>query len=205
MKVSAIAAALSAAGLLATDARPETITAELNKLLAVDKKARDEKEVEEKKAAADKAAKDADKDDPEGTNDEDMDDVEGEDEETMDPLGGAKKSAPTDKKAGDKRAKDKAMDAASVATLIAANDTKHAAAREVESILGLVSFDSADKYYKAALDKLGVDTAGVHASAFPALLKIAKDSATAASALIVGDAAAVTGMATGIKGYGRLR
>ncbi len=69
-----------------------------------------------------------------------------------------------------------------------------------------MSFDSADKYYKAALDKLGVDTAGVHASAFPALLKIAKDSATAsASATLVGDAAAVTGMSTGLKGYGRLR
>jgi hypothetical protein len=204
MKVSAIAAALAAAGLLATDAKPETITAELNKLLAADKKARDEaKEAEEKKAAADKAAKDAEKDgadDPEGVDE----DPEVEDEFPEKPEGGAEKPAKTNVKDG-KRGKDKAMDSASVATLIAANDAKHAAAREVESILGVVSFDSADKYYKAALDKLGVDTAGVHASAFPALLKIAKDSATAASASIVGDAAAVTGMATGIKGYGRLR
>ncbi len=79
MKVSAIAAALVAAGLLATDAKPETVTAELNKLLAADKKARDEaKEKADKeaadKAAADKAAKDAENaDDPEGV-DEDPED-----------------------------------------------------------------------------------------------------------------------------------
>jgi len=154
MKVSAIAAALAAAGLLATDAKPETITAELNKLLAADKKARDEaKEAEEKKAAADKAAKDAEKDgadDPEGVDE----DPEVEDEFPEKPEGGAEKPAKTNVKDG-KRGKDKAMDSASVATLIAANDAKHAAAREVESILGVVSFDSADKYYKAALDKLG--------------------------------------------------
>lgn len=207
MKVSALAAALAAAGLLATDAKPEAITAELNKLLAADKKARDEKEAEEK-AAKDKAAKDAEKDgadDPEGT--DEFPDVEGEDEETPDPVGGAKKSAPTDKKAGDKRGKDKAMDAATVATLIAANDAKHAASREVESILGVVSFDSAAAYYKAALDKLGVDTAGVHVSAFPAMLKVVKNASAAAvtSAGIVGDASAVASMSTAIKGYNRLR
>ncbi len=203
MKVSAIAAALAAAGLLATDAKPEALTAELNKLLAADKKARDEKEAEEK-AAKDKAAKDAEKDgadDPEGVDEE----LDGEDEETMDPPGGAKKSAPTNVKDG-KRGKDKAMDSATVAGLIAANDAKHAAAREVEPILGVVSFDSADKYYKAALDKLGIDTAAVHTSAFPALLKMAKDSASvSASASIVGDASVVTAMAAAIPGYNRLR
>lgn len=210
MKIAAIAAALAASGLLATDAKPEAVTAALNTLLAADKKARDEQKEKDDKAAADKAAADkaakdaADPDDPENTNDADPD-LDGEDEFPEDPVGGAKKPAPTNVKDG-KRGKDKAMDSASVATLIAANDAKHAAAREVESILGVVTFDSADKYYKAALDKLGVDTAGVHASAFPALLKIAKDKATSvASASIVGDAAAVTGMSTGIKGYGRLR
>jgi hypothetical protein len=201
MKIAAIAAALAASGLLATDAKPEAVTAALNTLLAADKKARDEKEAEEKKAAEDKARDE--KEAEEKAAKDALEDVEGEDEFPEDPVGGAKKPAPTNVK--DAKGKDKAMDSASVAALIAANDAKHAAAREVESILGVVSFDSADKYYKAALDKLGVDTAGVHASAFPALLKIAKDSATAASASIVGDAAAVTGMATGIKGYGRLR
>lgn len=208
MKIAAIAAALAASGLLATDAKPEAVTAALNTLLAADKKARDEqKEKDDKaaadKAAADKAAEDAkDPDDPEGV-DEDPD-LDGEDEFPEDPVGGEKKPAPTNVK--DKKGKDKAMDSKSVATLIAANDAKHAAAREVESILGAVSYDSADKYYKAALDKLGVDTAGVHASAFPALLKIAKDKATsAASASIVGDAASATEMAAAIPGYGRLR
>jgi uncharacterized protein len=201
MKISALTAALAHAGLLATDAKPEAVAVELNKLLAADKKARDE--AAEEKAAKDaaeaeeKAAKDAEKDDADA-NDEDVD---ADDELPDAPPGGAKKPAPTNI---DKKGKDKAMDSKSVAALIAANDAKHAAAREVEPILGVVSYDSADKYYKAALDKLGVATDGVHASAFPALLKLAKDKATA-SAPIVGDAAAASDMVKAIPGLARLR
>jgi hypothetical protein len=107
--------------------------------------------------------------------------------------------------AGPKPASDKkGMDAAGVASLIAANDAKHAAAREVESILGVVTYDSADAYYKAALTKLGVDTAGVHASAFPSMLKLAKDRAEARTPTMASDAATVKTMATAIKGYDRL-
>jgi hypothetical protein len=107
--------------------------------------------------------------------------------------------------AGPKPASDKkGMDAAGVAALIAANDAKHVAAREVESILGVVAYDSADAYYKAALDKLGVDTAGVHASAFPSMLKLARDKVSAQTPTMASDASMVKNMATAIKGYDRL-
>lgn len=203
MKIAAIVASLVASKLLAADAKPEAVSIELNKLLAADKKAKDEAKEKEDKEAADKAAKDAEKEDPEGTNDADMDDVDGEDEFPEKPEGGGEKPAATNIKAKDKRGKDKAMDAA-ISAAIAANDAKHVAAREVESILGVVSYDSADKFYKAALDKLGVPTEGVHVSALPALLKLAKDKATA-SAPIVGDSAASADMVKNIPGLSRLR
>ena len=127
-------------------------------------------------------------DDPEKTNDEfpekakdekdDEDKAEDEDVEGMDDVQPKVTATPGPSGKKPEPAKDKkGMDAAGVAALIAANDAKHAAAREVESILGVVAYDSAAEYYKAALVKLGVDTDGVHASAFPSLLKIAKDTA----------------------------
>jgi len=221
MKLSAILAAVSP--FLATDAAVlPKVTAELDKLIAADKKARDEsesaaaeKKAEDKKArdskrAADKKARDEKREaedkarDAEWKAEDEELDPEVVDELPEPPVGGAKKPAETNVKEG---GKDKAMDAASVAALIAANDAKHVAAREVESILGVVSYDSADLYYKAALDKLGVATDGVHASAFPALLAMAKDkaSASSASSAIGGDSAAAADMVKNIPGLTRLR
>jgi len=97
------------------------------------------------------------------------------------------------------------MDSKGVAALIAANDAKHAAAREVETILGVVTYDSAEAYYKAALDKLGVDTAEVPAAAFKAMLKLARDKVAAETPTIATDAARVTSMAAAIPGYNRLK
>lgn len=222
MKLSKVAAAVAA--LLATDAKP-TEAQIMAACLAADKKGKDEnsglgpKEIDKK--AGDKAkdedkddkAKDAaDPDDPEKTNDEFPDkkddkardgDPEMEAEDDIQP----KKSATGNSGAGGAEpAKDKkGMDAKGVAALIAANDAKHAAAREVEPILGVVAYDSAGEYYKAALTKLGVDTADVHASAFPAMLKLARDKVAAQTPTMASDAARVSTMATAIKGYGRLR
>ncbi len=150
----------------------------------------------DRKGARDKA-RDSN-DDPEKTNDAEID---AEDDEQP------KKSANGNSGAGGAEpAKDKkGMDAKGVAALIAANDAKHAAAREVESILGVVAYDSAEGYYKAALTKLGVDTAGVHASAFPSMLKLARDRADAQTPTMATDAARVTSMAAVIPGYGRLK
>ena len=221
MKISDIVKAI--APHLATDADPAKVTGTIAQAFAADKKARDEAEEKEqaakdaaaeyfghskdewekmsakdRKAARDKAAKDAEADDPEATNDSEMDDVDGEDEFPEAPKGGAPKPG----------GKDKAMDAAGVASVvakaIAANDAKHAAARAVEPILGVVTYDSAESYYKAALDKLGVATDGVHPSAYGAMLKIAKDRASK-PAPIASDSAAVSSMVTAIPGYGRLK
>jgi uncharacterized protein len=224
MKASKVASLVSA--LIASDAKP-TEAQILAAILAADKKGKDEgglgnveiqnKEKPAKDAFPDKddKAKDADyekakdgKDDPEHTNDAedpDMSEDEKDDkaEDDVQPKVSAK-VGPTGKQ--DEPAKDKkGMDAAGVAALIAANDAKHAAAREVESILGVVAYDSADAYYKAALTKLGVDTAGVHASAFPSLLKLAKDKLDAATPIMASDAARVSTMAGAIKGYNRLK
>lgn len=232
MKLSKVAAAVAA--LLATDAKPSEAQIMAACIAAdkkggkdegglgpveIEKKAKDEKEAAEKAADAaagfygnakdewekmDDKAKDAardkardEKDDPEHTNDADVD---AEDDEQP------KKSATGNSGAGGAEpAKDKkGMDAKGVAALIAANDAKHAAAREVESILGVVTFDSADAYYSAALAKLGVDTAGVHASAFPTLLKLAKDKLDARTPVMASDANTVKTMAGAIKGYTRL-
>jgi uncharacterized protein len=219
MKLSKVAAAVAA--LLATDAKP-TEAQIMAACIAADKKGKDEGglgpvEIEKKDKAKDE------KDDPEHTNDEKDDDEKAKDEmekaakdkkgkdDEMDVEGmddeQPTKSATGNLGAGGKEpAKDKkGMDSAAVAALIAANDAKHAAARDVEPILGVVTHDSADAYYKAALTKLGVDTAGVHASAFPTMLKLARDKLSAQTPSMASDAARVTGMAGAIKGYDRLR
>jgi hypothetical protein len=224
MKASQVASVVSA--LLATDAKP-TEASILTAILAADKKGKDSGgglgpvEIQDKKGKdafpdKDDKAKDEDKDekakdekdDPEHTNDAedpDMseDEKEGKAEDDVQPKVSAKEG-PKGKQ--DEPAKDKkGMDAKGVAALIAANDAKHAAAREVESILGVVAYDSADAYYKAALTKLGVTTDGVHASAFPSMLKLAKDRAEAQTPTMASDAARVSTMAGAIKGYNRLK
>lgn len=217
MKLSKVAAAVAA--LLATDAKP-TEAQIMAACIAADKKGKDEGglgnvEIQNKKAGdefppkkEDKAEDEKDdekakdeKDDPEHTNDGDP---EMEAEDDIQP----KMSATGNSGAGGKEpAKDKkGMDAAGVATLIAANDAKHVAAREVESILGVVAYDSAEAYYRAALTKLGVDgTTTVHASALPSMLKLARDKVHAETPTMATDAARVTQMAGAIKGYNRLK
>lgn len=205
MKVSTLVAAL--APFLATDAKPEDVTAGINAVLATDKAAAktaaDKKAAD--KAAADKAAKDALVETPEG-NDEDLDDMTGEDEESPE----AKKAA--QKKAADKKAADKAvkgMDSAAVdarvAAALTARDALHVARREVEPILGVVAFDSAAEVYKAALDKLGVSVEGVDPSAFGPVLRMAKDKA--AAPILAGDSATgkVLSMTEAFPGFDRIR
>ena len=153
--------------------------------------------------AKDKKAKDAgnpddkvDAGDPEKTNDEEMDDMEGEDEFPESPEGGMKKPA-KDKKGMD------AVDAR-VARALAARDALHTARREVEPVIGVVGFDSAGDVYRAALAKLGVDAKGIHDSALPALLKLAKDRA-APPAPLAADSGAAVDMVKAIPGLNRVR
>jgi len=68
----------------------------------------------------------------------------------------------------------------------------------------VVAYDSAEAVYKAALDKLGVDTAGVHPSAFATLFRMKREAVTATAPVLGSDAATVKTMAGAIKGYTRL-
>jgi hypothetical protein len=218
MKLSTVAAAVAA--LLATDAKP-TEAQIMAACIAADKKggkdeaglgpdkiektdkAEDEKDDKDEKAK-DRKGKD-EKDDPEHTNDGDPDDVDAMDdiqpkESANGNSGNGGKETTQDKKSMDKKGMDAAIKAA-----IVANDALHVARREVEPVLGPVTYDSAGAVYKAALVKLGVATDGVHESAYPALFKLARDKVEAQTPVIATDAARVTSMAAAIPGYGRLR
>ena len=218
MKASAVASVVSA--LLATDAKP-TEAAILAAIIAADKKAKDEGglgpvEIQNKKAGDkakdafpekdDKAedekdddkAKDADMDD-EKAKDADMDDVDAEDDaETVQP----KKSAGGN--SGNGEGKKPAMDAA-IKLALDERDALHAARRADESVIGVVTYDSAAEVYAAALKKLGVAVDGIDASAYPALFKLARDKQDAVTPVMASDAAAVKTMSSVIKGYDRLR
>jgi hypothetical protein len=161
---------------------------------AKDKKAFDAMSDEDKEKALDAlCAKDRD-DDPEHTNDTD---IEGEDE--GDP------STPGGSRAGGKTAIDSAEVDRRIARAVAARDALHTAQREVEPIVGVQAFDSAGGAYRAALTKLGVDTKGVHDSALPAMLKLAKDKAATPAPTVALDSAGVAGLVKLIPGYDRLR
>lgn len=155
-----------------------------------------------RKGARDKRAKDRAKDgnlDPEHTN---PGGGAGDGElETADPNppGGPREKGET---AVDK----KAMDAA-IAAAIADRDALHVARAEVAPILGVTTFDKAGDTYRTALTKLGVDTAGVPDSALRAMLTLAKDRATAATAAPASamDAATSKAVAAAIPGLNRLR
>lgn len=157
----------------------------------MDAKAWDAMSPEEKKEAKDKARDE--KDDPEKTNDEDMD--------AKDDIQPAKSAGGNGGNGGKETAQDTA---AVVKAALDARDALHAARRAVEPVLGVVAYDSAAAVYRAALDKLGVDTAGVHASAFPSLYKLACDKVAAQTPRLASDAAAVKSMAAVIPGYDRL-
>lgn len=208
MKISVLTAAVAAA--LALDAvATDKLKGTLATVFAADKKAKDSdpEEIDKAKAQDKKSGKDEapdkdDKDTDANDGDLDEDDTDANDEFPEKPEGGAEK--PVSKTVQkDKKGKDKAMDSAGVAALIAANDAKHLAAREVESILGRVTHDSADAYYGAALAKLGVSIEGVHASAFPAMLKFARDNKVSTAPTIASDAAAVSDMTKAFPGLAR--
>jgi hypothetical protein len=171
-------------------------------------KDKDDKDAKDRKTARDarKGARDArggardarahDRDDdPEGTNDEDL-------------LNGADPSTPGGSRAGGKTAVDSAEVDKRIAAAVnadrVARESLQAARSAVEPILGIVAMDSAAEVYKAAFVKLGVDVAGVDASAYPALLKLAKDRGEAAPAAMDSTSGSVE-FAKAIPGYGRLK
>lgn len=155
----------------------------------------------EKMPAKDRAAaRDAaEKDDPEHTNDEEIDAED--DIQPKESVTGA--GSPAGNK-GATPAKDKKAHDAAIKVALDARDALHAARRDVETVLGVVAYDSAAEVYKAALDKLGVATDGVHASAFATLFRMKREAVVAAAPVLGSDAATVKSMAGAIKGYNRL-
>lgn len=179
MKVATLLASL--APFLAKDAKPEDITAAVDAQMALDKSAKDKKAAD--KAAADKAAKDKAAKDALGVGAEttiihnvtgDEDDMDADDEDNEDPNEG--------KNTMDKKAMDAAIKLA-VDGALRSQAALHQARRDVESIIGVVAYDSAAEVYKAALTKLEVATDGIHPSAYGAMLKQAVKASSAPLAL----------------------
>lgn len=144
-----------------------------------DKEAEDEGETEEERKEREaKEAKDRARDKPK---DEDMD----EDDEQADDEENDDKDKDDDRKASDAaliaRARREAM--RDFQSLQSAKDA-------VRPLVGEVAMDSADAVYRYALETMGVETKGVHASAFPAMVALAKDRKPARVAM---DAAAASG------------
>ena len=153
------------------------------------KAARDSRKMgrDSRKMGRDKRAKDA-ATDPEGTNDNEL--------ENGDP------STPAKGGKSEKGALDSAAVDARVKLAVDARDALHAARREVEPIIGVCALDTAGAVYRAALDKLGVDTKDIPESAFPAMLKLAKDRTAPPAPTMATDISAVEKL---IPGYGRLK
>ena len=108
---------------------------------------------------------------------------------------GDKDKPPVPPKDAEKPAMDAAMvekiASQRVSAAIAARDALHDARSEVESLVGKVALDSAEAVYKFALDHAGVDTKGVHPSAYKAMVVMVKGQKSAPSAIMGMDSASV--------------
>lgn len=161
------------AGKLAIDAKPEEMKAALDALDPEDM-AKDEGEEDDDEAKKKKAAEDEADDSPEP-------------KEKAKP---AMDAAMVDKKIAD-----------AVAAANAASSALYAARTLARPICGEVALDSAEAVHAFALKQLGIDTAGIHASAYPALIAMAQDRKPVA--VIAQDSASVSKTAALIPGLAR--
>lgn len=194
-KVAAIRATLKP--LLAQDADLE---AEVRKaLLALDEA---EKEDEKENKPADDEDDDDEKDKKKTADDED-------DEDDKD----KKKTADDEDDEEDDKVSKTAMDSA--IRLAADSATKKAAenfrkVREAEQIVrpligDVVAMDSAEDVYRTALEQSGVDIAGVHPSAYPALVKMAISQKENSRPVIAQDSASVSEFEKAFPTAGKLK
>jgi len=141
-----------------------------------DKKADDEDETEEEKDAREAKEKKADDEDK----DDDKKKADDEDED--------------DKKNDGKKANDAAIRlAADNARASALSEFRaiRQAEQDVQPLVGaVVAMDSAEAVYRFALDAAGIDNKGIHASALPALVTLAKERQAAPAPRVAMDAAA---------------
>lgn len=193
-KVAAIRATLKP--LLAQDADLE---AEVRKaLLALDEA---EKEDEKENKPAD------DEDDEEKDKKKTADDEDDEDDKDK------KKTACDEDDEEDDKVSKTAMDSA--IRLAADSATKKAAenfrkVREAEQIVrpligDVVAMDSAEDVYRTALEQSGVDIAGVHPSAYPAMVKMAISQKENSRPVIAQDSASVSEFEKAFPNAGKLK
>ncbi|EMP9119193.1 DUF2213 domain-containing protein [Klebsiella quasipneumoniae] len=196
-KVEAIRATLKP--LLAQDADLE---AEVRKALL----ALDEAEKEDKKENKPADDEDDDEKDKKKTADDedDEDDEEGKDK---------KKTAEDEDDEEDDKVSKTAMDSA--IRLAADSATKKAAEnfrkiREAEQVVrpligDVVAMDSAEDVYRTALEQSGVDIAGVHPSAYPAMVKMAISQKENSRPVIAQDSASVSEFEKAFPTAGKLK
>lgn len=151
---------------LAADGKPEDIDAIINKLAQDAAEAEEEQEAAEKKAAEDAE----DDDDPEKKPAEDDDESDDD---------GKKKPAEDEGESDDDKPTKAAMDAAiklaedrATTNAVQRVEALYKAREAVKPLVGTVALDSADQVYKFALDQSGIDTKGVHATAYPAMVNM---------------------------------
>lgn len=217
MKISAVVAAI--VPFLAADKKPEDVLAAV---LAADKKAKDEfpdkaakdKAAKDRKSAHDKARDSMSEDEKkafDAMSDEEKDkaakdkadnDAEDADVDAEDDLAAPESGTPAKTGANKAPAMDSAEVDRRIAAAVAARDELHTATREVEPIVGKRTFDSAGDAYKAGLEALHVDLTGIPASAYRAVLTLARDRA--APAPIAMDSESVAEVAKLIPNYNRL-
>lgn len=141
-----------------------------------DKKADDEDETEEEKAAREAKEKKADDEDK----DDDKKKADDEDED--------------DKKDDGKKANDAAIRLAADNARAGALSEFRAirqAEHDVQPLVGaVVAMDSAEAVYRFALDSAGIENKGIHASALPTLVTLAKERQATPAPRVAMDAAA---------------
>jgi hypothetical protein len=193
------------------DAEPES-EEDKRKKEAADKAARDEEAEteEEKKERMEKRARDKAAKDKAARDEETPEEKEKREREEKD----AKDKAARDRTAKDNEPKPitkAAMDAA-IADAVAGSERKHAALRDaeraVEPLIGKLAMpqEGADAVYRLALDHAGVKHTGVHPSALPAMVEMAKERARdqRATPRLATDAAAAKSFAE-LTGASRIR
>ena len=136
-----------------------------------ERKEREKKEKEAKDRARDKAkdrAKDKAKDKArdKARDEDDEDDDDGADDESEDD---------EDDDKDDRKASDAALVARARREAMREFQALQDAREAVRPLVGEIAMDSAEAVYRYALETLGIDTKGVHASAYPAMIALAKD------------------------------
>lgn len=190
---------------LAADGKPEDIDAIINKLAQDAAEAEEEQEAAEKKAAEDAEDEDDLEDDP---------DNPGQKRKKQPPAKDADPADPKPPEGDDDKPTKAAMDAAiklaedrATTNAVQRVEALYKAREAVKPLVGTVALDSADQVYKFALDQSGIDTKGVHATAYPAMVNmlLTQQSKPTSGGHVAMDAQSIQQVNTKIPGLGRFK